>query len=620
MACGARPEAPSGSGSRDAALGRRPRRRRSDADIVNVQFHKVDLESPAPTTPAQPSPSERSLSFLESTMRTNLPVTEREVLIAEHRTIVSTTDLKGRITYANPYFVEVSGFALEELIGAPQNIVRHPSMPTQAFADLWSTVKAGRPWTGMVKNRCKNGDFYWVMANVTPVVEHGQVVGYMSVRTRPSGEQVAAAEGLYRTLGDARAGIVLRQGQVLRTGLRGRIGAVARMGLGMQATLLCAAATAGAILLACSGLTGPQAVLALSLSLPGLLLWALVHRRVLAPLRGATALGMRLAGGDMTSLEIAAADNETGRLISALRQVGVNLRSVIGDVRTNFGQMRVATAEIAQGNMDLSGRTETQASNLQETAASIEQLSRSVEDNAQHVTQASVLAEKAVDTATRGSATVDAMLVSMDAVAASSRKVLDIIGIIESIAFQTNILALNAAVEAARAGEQGRGFAVVASEVRSLAARCSASAKDVALLVNASIARVDEGVRLSRETGEQVHHVACAIGDVKQLMQEISTSAREQARGIAQVNAAVAHLDGLTQQNAALVEQAAAAASSLAGQTDEIAGALAVFKLDAAPGRLAASTSAASRDRRAPRQPPVTYLERNDVSIHPVNP
>ncbi|MGG7603799.1 methyl-accepting chemotaxis protein [Massilia sp. BKSP1R2A-1] len=505
-------------------------------------------------------------------------------MLCERRTIVSTTDLKGRITSANPYFVEVSGFTLDELIGAPQNIVRHPDMPEEAFADLWTTIRQGLPWTGMVKNRCKNGDFYWVMANVTPVLENGRPVGYMSVRTRPSRQEVAAAERLYAAMRAGQTDVVLRQGQALAKGWRGWIGALARMRIATQAAILATVSTGGCMALAARAGSAGDGLLALLVGLCGILSWLLVRRRVLLPLRQATALGTRLAGCDMTPLLCQPADSEMGRLVAALRQVGINLRSVIGDVRANFDQMRTATSEIALGNMDLSARTETQASNLQETAASLEQLARSVEDNTRQLMEASSMAEQAVDTAAQGKASVQAMLASMDAVASSSRQVLDIIGMIDSIAFQTNILALNAAVEAARAGEQGRGFAVVASEVRNLAARCSASAKDVAQLVNASIARVDDSVRISRVVDEQVQHVTKVIDGVRQVMHGIATAAGEQSRGIAQVNAAATHLDDLTQQNAALVEQAAAAASTLAGQTDGIANALAVFKLQDKPG------------------------------------
>ncbi len=533
-------------------------------------------------------------------MRNNLPVTQHEIMLAEQRTIVSTTDLKGRITYANPYFIEVSGFMLDELIGAPQNIVRHPDMPEEAFADLWATIRQGRPWTGMVKNRCKNGDYYWVMANVTPVLENGRPIGYMSVRTRPSRQEVAAAERLYSAMRERRAGMVLRQGRLARTGLRGRLDRLARMRIATQAALLALASVGAAFALSLLADGALATALAIVPGVCGVLSWILVRHRILAPLRSATALSLRLAGGDMTSLECAEVDSEMGRLVSALRQVGVNLCSVIGDVRTNFGQMKLATGEIAQGNMDLSARTETQASNLQESVASLEHLSRNVDHNTRHLMKASELADSAVGTAVQGQASVEEMLASMDAVSSSSRQVLDIIGMIESIAFQTNILALNAAVEAARAGEQGRGFAVVASEVRNLAARCSTSAKDVAQLVNASIGKVDEGVRISRVVGGQVRQVTSAIDDVKQVLHEIAAAAQEQSRGISQVNASITDLDGLTQQNAALVEQAAAATASLAEQTGSIAAALAVFRLsEAAPSVRAAARQARTqlRDR-----------------------
>ena len=516
-------------------------------------------------------------------MRMNLPVTAREIRLAEGKTIVSTTDLKGRITYANPYFIEISGFTPAELIGADQNIVRHPDMPAEAFADLWHTIRSGEPWTGLVKNRCKNGDFYWVKANVTPVVEHGRAVGYMSVRTKPSAEEVAAAAALYARMRAGGSGLRLARGRLVQPGLRGRLHAWTHPGLGTRIALLCGALFATS--LGHAAVTGARwhTALAAVTAVLALLTWATVRRGILAPLRRATHMGMRLAGGDLAPERADVPDDEVGRLIAAMRQVSVNLQSVIGDIRSNFEQLQVATAETARGNMDLSGRTESQASSLEETAASMEELSRSVEDNTQSLARASTLSAQAAAAAQRGSASVDEMLASMDAVAGSSRQILDIVGIIESIAFQTNILALNAAVEAARAGDQGRGFAVVANEVRSLAGRCSASAKDVAQLVQTSIGNVDAGVTTSRAVGEQVRGIAAAIVDVRRVMDDISTAAGEQARGIAQVNAAVAQLDGLTQQNAALVEEAAATTASVAEQADGIAAALAVFKLDDVP-------------------------------------
>ncbi len=519
-------------------------------------------------------------------MRVNTPITDKEYVLTDGRTIVSTTDLQGNIQYANPYFIEVSGFTEEELIGAPQNLVRHPDMPVEAFADLWATIRAGMPWSGMVKNRCKNGDYYWVYANVTPVIENGKAVGYMSVRTKPTREQVAIAAALYAGF---KAGnphkLALQHGRVVKTGLAGRVGRLRHLPLRVQVNagmgLLSATLLAS---LAQSWHAGMPAwslfALAASLGVAGCL-WISLRRSVLAPLDGATSFTRRLAGGDLTCRIDSAGDNEMGQLVAALRQTSVNLFSVIGDVRGNFDEIRHATGEIANGNMDLSGRTESQASSLEETAASMEQLTQNVAQNGDNVKTANELAMRAAEMATRGGGTVDEVVRTMDAISTSSHKVLDIIGLIDGIAFQTNILALNAAVEAARAGEQGRGFAVVASEVRNLSQRTAAAAKEVKQLIDVSIATVDTGSRLTALAGQTMSEVIDAVDSVRKVMEEIAAATVEQSGGIGQVNQAVGQLDAITQQNAALVEEAAAAAASLAQQADSVAHALAVFRLHA---------------------------------------
>ncbi|OON61150.1 chemotaxis protein [Massilia sp. KIM] len=517
-------------------------------------------------------------------MRMNTPVTGNEYPLAEGKTIVSTTDLKGNIKYANPYFIEVSGFTEEELIGAPQNIVRHPDMPVEAFADMWQSIRAGRPWNGMVKNRCKNGDFYWVHANVTPVIENGEAVGYMSVRTRPSREQVAAASSLYAEFkaGNPRK-LLLRNGRVERRGLAGVGGMLGRIPL--RAQVNGAAGTMAILLTAmlCEAVRSELpawTVLSLGVSLTVLAaLWASLHRNVLAPLAVATRFARRFAGGDLTARIDTKRDDEMGQLVGALRQSAVNLYSVIGDVRANFGEIRHATGEIAAGNMDLSSRTESQASSLEETAASMEQLNHNVAQSAENAISASTLAALAAEKAVQGRATVGEMVSTMSAISQSAHKVLDIVGMIDGIAFQTNLLALNAAVEAARAGEQGRGFAVVAGEVRGLAQRSATAAREIKALIDASIANVDSGTRLTGAAGVAIAEVAEAVDQVKQVMMEISTSTREQSGGIAQVNGAVGQLDAITQQNAALVEEAAAAAATLAQQAESVAQALSVFQL-----------------------------------------
>ena len=549
-------------------------------------------------------------------MRLNTPVTHDEYVLQEGKTIVSTTDLKGRIQYANPYFIDVSGFAEEELIGAPQNILRHPDMPVEAFADMWTTIKGGMPWSGMVKNRCKNGDFYWVMANVTPVIENGRPVGYMSVRTKPSREEVARADALYRELreGNPRK-LRLERGRVREAGLVAHLRELRNLSLARHIALAMGGMTALFAFLAISGMLHgePHWMSALNLGfvLLALYFWRTLHASVVVPLRKATSFARQMAGGDLTGAIDIGADNEMGQLCAALRQSNVNLHSIIGDVRHNFEEIKTATSEIASGNMDLSGRTESQASSLQQTAASMEQLTTNVQQSATSVHDANELADQASRVAAEGGKIVSQVVTTMGDISASSRKIQDIIGIIDSIAFQTNILALNAAVEAARAGEQGRGFAVVASEVRNLAHRSATAAREIKQLIDVSIAKVDAGARLTGNAGATMEQVIESVRRVSAVMDEIHTATQEQSRGIGQVNQAVVQIDDITQQNAALVEQAAAAANSLVRQAAWVAQAMAVFKLQEIAARRTLPAAPL-----APRAlPPGKQAKRRDVSL-----
>jgi aerotaxis receptor len=523
-------------------------------------------------------------------MRNNTPVTQNEYIMEDGKTIVSSTDLQGNINYANPYFIEVSGFTEEELMGAPQNIVRHPDMPAEAFADLWDTIKSGMPWTGLVKNRCKNGDFYWVLANVTPVIEQGKPVGYLSVRTKPSREQVRAADELYRQIkaGNPRR-MRIDHGRGVTTGVMARLASLTHISLSSQIALA-TLVLGGVLALMALALFGMSAasIVAASNWLGGVALLATLgmvwfgrnlYVNVALPLQQATKSARMMAGGDLTAVINVQRDDEMGQLLAALRQTNINLHSIIGDVRANFDEISVATGEIADGNMDLSGRTESQASSLQETAASMEQLTSTVQQSATNVASANELAERAAQVAAQGGSIVSQVVSTMGDISASSNKILDIIGLIDGIAFQTNILALNAAVEAARAGEQGRGFAVVASEVRALAQRSATAAKEIKELIDVSIEKVQAGTALTNSAGVTMGEVIQSVGRVSQVMEEISNSTREQSKGIVQVNQAVIQIDDITQQNAALVEQAAAAAGNLAQQTRCVSQAMAVFKL-----------------------------------------
>jgi methyl-accepting chemotaxis protein len=316
-----------------------------------------------------------------------------------------------------------------------------------------------------------------------------------------------------------------------------------------------------------------------------------ITRSVVKPVNEAVAIASLIAAGDLTSsVQIdATRQDETGQLLAALARMRDSLVSIVSKVRQGSESVSNGSSEIASGNLDLSARTESQASALEQTAASMEELSAQVKHNADNARQANQLATSASTVAIKGGAVVGRVVETMKDINESSRKISDIISVIDGIAFQTNILALNAAVEAARAGEQGRGFAVVASEVRSLAGRSAEAAKEIKSLINASVERVEQGTALVDEAGATMTEVVSSIKRASDLVAEISFASNEQAAGVAQVGEAVTQMDHATQQNAALVEQMAAAAGSLNAQSEELVAAVAVFKLDAGDGFFAAS-------------------------------
>ncbi|PLR33970.1 methyl-accepting chemotaxis protein II [Chimaeribacter californicus] len=308
----------------------------------------------------------------------------------------------------------------------------------------------------------------------------------------------------------------------------------------------------------------------------------LLSRAITAPLHRAVAAAQAIAKGDLTSTLVADSRDETGMLLDALATMQSQLIRVVSDIQTAASLIDNAAKEVSSGNTDLSSRTEQQAASLEETSASMEQLTATVRQNTANAQHASSLATEASQVAVRGGDVVQQVVTTMSAIAESSKHVVDIIGTIESIAFQTNILALNAAVEAARAGEQGRGFAVVASEVRALAQRSANAAKEIKQLIGASNTRVTQGSGLVADAGATMGEIVSAIRRVSDIMGEIFTASDEQANGIEHVSIAVAQMDEVTQQNAALVEQAAAAAVSLEEQADHLAKTVSVFKTTAA--------------------------------------
>ncbi len=342
-------------------------------------------------------------------------------------------------------------------------------------------------------------------------------------------------------------------------------------------------------------------IVAIAISIAiGFIMAIWLARIVSKPLQNAVGLAQSIAAGDLTNKIEAESTCETGQLIRALADMNTSLLNVVTEVRAGTEQINHAATEIASGNLDLSSRTEEQASSLEETASSMEEITATVKHNSENAKQANVLSQTATSIAEKGGTVVSEVVSTMTSINESSKKIVDIISVIDGIAFQTNILALNAAVEAARAGEQGRGFAVVASEVRSLAQRSASAAKEIKELINDSVEKVSQGTRLVDTAGSTMQEVVESVKRVSDIISEITAAGQEQTSGIEQVNQAIIQMDGVTQQNSALVEEAAAAAATLQEQSANLVQVVSVFKLDNQNSYQNTATSARHSTRTNP--------------------
>ena len=507
-------------------------------------------------------------------MKTNLPVTQVEVPFPGKSYLVSKTDTKGVITHANDAFVAISGFSRQELIGSSHNIVRHPDMPPEAFADLWQTLKSGLPWRGLVKNRCKNGDYYWVDAFVVPVRKNGTTLGYMSVRTAPGRERVQQAEALYGAIRERRAKF-----PGITAGALARLSLSARIWLAMGGMVALMAAMTAAMLTGLAGSYGMGVALGF---LGASLLIALLtgrhfSRAVGGPLAHAAKIFDQIAEGNLThDIDISGRD-QIGLLLCRLGTMQAHLKAMIDDISAASKSIESRGVDLGAGMNRLAEQSNHQLEAAQGVAAATEEFSVSVREVAENAgTTASAAARSDELVATSSAEIAQTMEVTSrvaEAVHGSSttiaelsgaiQKISDVTTVISEIANQTNLLALNAAIEAARAGEQGRGFAVVADEVRKLAERTSTSTVDISKTVSAiqevtkkavgdmefATREVEAGIGSMKRSVASLDGVTRASNEVSELAKNISNSTVEQIKASEEVAQSMERITLLIEEN-----------------------------------------------------------------------
>lgn len=512
-------------------------------------------------------------------------INAREYTLSNDDFLISRTDLSGRITYANPAFIEVSGFSWSELQGADHSIVRHPQMPSAAFQNLWDSLKAGRAWNGLVKNQRKNGDYYWVQAHVTPYFEGDSLIGYASVRTKAETRQVALAERVYADINAGRnQAYTLVDGELRRKGLAGLLARINPASLYFRSM---ANASVGVGMLIASYLLG-SGVGDLPAGLTAALLTAFVltlvvlgyrtARSIVRPIEEAMHFKSQIAAGNLSARLPDFGRSELGKLGQQTDTMRKSLVSIAADVNRGIHNVAQASANIARSNDALAARTEDQAASLQQTAASMEEITSTVEQNASNARHANQLSEQASASVRESGEVMHQMVSKMEVIADSSQKMSEIIGLIDAIAFQTNILALNASIEAARAGDHGRGFAVVATEVRHLAGRSAAAAKEIHELIANSTTEITDGVTLVKATEQSIDEVIASVTKVSDIMAEISAASAEQSSGIAQIGQAIVQLDTVTQKNSGMVQHAKHVSRDLNDQVVDLAQAITIFQ------------------------------------------
>ena len=525
-----------------------------------------------------------------------------DLLLGPDDFLISRTDVAARLTYVNQAFADTLGYRLDELLGQSVIKLSPPDTPRCVADDVRNTVNAGKRWSGVTRNLCRDGREMWAYTNVTPVFEGGRHVGSTSIRTMATPEQVRQTRALYARV--ERSGWTVREGRLRRRGIVAR----AMVWAGSLATNVSGAAVmlmmllnlalvllalmphrVGMSLVAPAAATGdgPSPLLLCLVAITSLAAGVFVMRRLSTltrPVMHAADAVYRLASGDLSTqvaLRHAGFIEALGHALGSMRN---NLRSIIQQVVAGAAMVADASRELSAGNDDLATRTVNQATFLEQTTASLERITLTVRGNASHAEHASQLTRAASDKAHAGRGVMQQAVSSIRELLSTSEQIGEISQTINAIAFQTNILAINAAIEAARAGEQGRGFAVVASEVRILALRSAAAAKEIAELIGASVETISSSADAVEKAGAMMDAIVGEVARVSTAVGEITTASTGQATGIVQISDAVLKIEAMNAQNSALVEQAAAASAAMVSQMESLQQAVGVFQITAAQG------------------------------------